>query len=115
MTSVEEIEKKVNTFLQKKVRFLLDTKVLKEGKILLFCIKDFYCIFTLIIEAKNNKKMIYEIPYPYSIEVLQNKIIFDYTVETFSRGDKPTKEIINRIKTKKPFKLFNRKLTILSV
>jgi len=115
MTSVEEIEKKVNTFLQKKVRFLLDTKVLKEGKILLFCIKDFYCIFTLIVETKNNKKVIYEIPYPYSIEILQNKIIFDYTVETFSRGDKPTKEIINRIKTKKPFKLFNRKLTILSV
>jgi hypothetical protein len=115
MTSVEQIEKSVNNFLQKKVKFLLDTKTLKEGKILLFCLKDFYCIFTLISEVKNNKKILYEIPYPFNIEVFDEKIVFDYTVDTFCRGDKNLKDIINRIKTKKPFKLFNKKLTILSV
>lgn len=115
MTSVEEIEKKVSSFLQKKVKFLLDTKVLKEGKILLFCIKDFYCIFTLISEAKNNKKILYEVPYPFNIEEHDNKLVFDYTIETFCRGNKNTRDTINRIKTKKPFKLFNRKLTIISV
>jgi len=115
MTSVEEIEKKVNNFLQKKVRFLLDTKVLKEGKLLLFCIKDFYCIFTLISETKNNKKILYEIPYPFNLEHTKEKIVFDYTVETFCRGDKNIRDTINRIKTKKPFKLFNRKVTIVSV
>lgn len=112
MTSIEEIEKTISTFLQRSIIFSLEHKTLKKGKLLLFCVKDFFCTFTLLCEEKNNKKIIYEIPYPFDITVATNKLIFDYTLKKFCRNNDNLEIAVKKILPEKTSKIFNKKITI---
>lgn len=111
MTSVEEIEQIIKHFLLRDVVFSLEEKKLKSGKFMLFAIRDFFCIFTLFDQTKN-KKIIYEIPYPFNIEHNDNKITFDYTLNTFCKNNKDIIEASKGTGRKKPSKFFNKKLVV---
>lgn len=112
MTTVEDIKNIINNHLQEKVDFYLENKKIKSGKILLFSIKDFYCVFVLMSEEKK-KRITFEIPYPFNIkEVDQDSILFDYTLQTFIDNNKFIKEDILFTKNKKTSKLLNKKLTL---
>jgi hypothetical protein len=115
MTSIEQIEMGVNKLLQSNIIFALENKIVKKGKLILFCVKDFFCVFTLICEEKNNKKIIYEIPYPFALNALNNKVIFDYTVNTFCEKNKQVVDIIRTLGIEKTSKLFNKRLSITAV
>jgi hypothetical protein len=115
MTSVEEIEEKIKGLLQRKVVFALESKILKKGRLILFCVKDFFCVFTLICEEKNNKRIIYELPYPFKFLKNDDKYIFDYTVKTFCHSNPSIEDIVNDVIPVKPSKLFNKKITITTV
>ena len=112
MTSPEIIESHLNKFLQSSLIFSLENKILKKGKLILFSIKDFYCIFTIICQEKNNKKIIFEIPYPFHLINTQDKIIFDYTLKTFTNENKKIDEILKQIISKKPSKYLNKKIVV---
>jgi len=113
MTSPIELEKLITEHLQKTVTFSIETKILKKGRLILFCIKDFFCIFTLLCEEKKNKKIVYEIPYPFDLHTGQNgKLIFDYTVNTFCKVNKGLSGLVNNLPIKKTAKLFNKRVTI---
>ena len=112
MTSTEQIENIISNFLQKRVTFSLETKTLKKGKLILFCIKDFFCVFTLLCEEKNNKKIVYEIPYPFCISTQPNKLIFDYTLKGFCQNNPTLETKLKTIVPEKPSKIFNKKITI---
>lgn len=112
MTSVEEIEDKIKGLLQRKVIFALENKILKRGKLILFCVKDFFCVFTLICEEKNNKRIIYELPYPFKFFKNNDKYIFDYSVKTFCHSNPGIEEIVREVIPDKPSKLLNKKITI---
>jgi len=101
MTSILEIELQVNNFLQRSIIFKIENKVLKKGKLILFCVKDFFCIFTLLSEEKNNKKIVFEIPYPYDIFKNNNSVIFDYSINAFTKGNKELVDLVSKVKTKK--------------
>jgi len=112
MISPDIVEKNISNILQKQVEFAIEKKVIKAGKLMLFCIKDFYCNFTLFSSTKN-KKLLYEIPYPFDIEIQDASIIFDYTFDTFQKNNPNIIDNINIFKgTKKLSKLFNKKLII---
>jgi hypothetical protein len=115
MTSIEQIEVGINKLLQSNIIFALENKIVKKGKLILFCVKDFFCVFTLICEDKNNKKIIYEIPYPFALNVFNNKVIFDYTVNTFCEKNKQVADIIRTLGIEKTSKLFNKRLSITAV
>jgi len=115
MTSIEQIEAGVNKLLQSNIIFALENKIVKKGKLILFCVKDFFCVFTLICEEKNNKKIIYEIPYPFALNVLNNKVVFDYTINTFCEKNKQLTDIIRTLGIEKTSKLFNKRLSITAV
>jgi hypothetical protein len=115
MTSIEEIEKNISKFLQKNIIFTIEHKTLKKGRLLLFCVKDFFCTFTLLCEEKNNKKIVYEIPYPFDVVVLPNKLVFDYTVRRFCKNSAELEESVKKILPEKPSKIFNKKITITSL
>lgn len=112
MTSIEEIENILSKYLQKNIIITLEHKTLKKGRLLLFCIKDFFCLFTLLCEEKNNKKITYEIPYPFGIITGQNKLIFDYTIKRFCKENINLEQSIKNIMPEKPSKIFNKKITI---
>lgn len=115
MTSILEIELQVNNFLQRSIIFKIENKVLKKGKLILFCVKDFFCIFTLLSEEKNNKKIIFEIPYPYDIFKNNDSVIFDYSINAFTKGNKELLDLVSKVKTKKASKFYDRKLTLHTV
>lgn len=115
MTSPELIEKSLESFLQKKVAFGLETKTLKKGKLILFCIKDFFCTFTLLCEEKNNKKIIYEIPYPFEFTQSGSKLTFDYTISSFTQGKQDILTAFKKINMGKPSKLLNKKVFLYTV
>lgn len=112
MTSAELIEKAVSKLLQKNIGFYLESKLIKKGKLILFCIKDFFCIFTIISEEKKNKKIIYEIPYPFSFTTKDDNLLFDYTVDSFCRYNGELYEKYKKINIGKPSKLFNKKVFV---
>ena len=76
----ERIEDCLKTFLQKNIKLQVDEKVLKEGKLILFNVKDFYVIFTLKIYPKDELKK-YEIPIPYKAYMKNGHGVFDYRFE----------------------------------
>lgn len=113
MTSIDEIEQSVNKLLQCNITFALESKIVKKGKLILFCVKDFFCVFTLLCEEKNNKKIIYEIPYPFMLNTYgDKKVVFDYTVNSFSRNNKNILSLIKTLNLEKTSKLFNKRMTI---
>jgi hypothetical protein len=113
MTSIEEIEQIIKPFLLTEVTFYLEDKKIKAGKLILFSIRDFFCIFTLADSVKN-KRIIYEIPYPFSITSEDSKMIFDYTEETFCENNKEIQRVFKTLLPKKQSKLFNKKLVVSS-
>jgi len=112
MTSPLEIEKAISAHLQKTITFSIEAKILKKGKLILFCIKDFFCVFTLLCEEKKNKKIVYEIPYPFDLHINNDKLIFDYTINTFCKLNNELSKPINKLALKKPAKIFNKKITL---
>lgn len=110
MTSIEEVEQTLKPFLLMKVAFTIDNKVIKQGKLQLFCIKDFFCIFTLLGLEKENKKFIYELPYPFSLKGTDKSIEFDYTLDAFCLSNAAIKEQTGKIKLAKTSKFFNKKV-----
>lgn len=110
MTSIEEIEQIIKPFLLLKATFTIDNKIIKQGKMQLFCIKDFFCTFTLLGIEKENKKAIYELPYPFSIKSNNDSIEFDYTLEAFCLSNNSIKEQVNKVKLNKTSKFFNKKV-----
>lgn len=101
---VEQLEKTINRFLQQKISININNKTVKTGKLLLFCIKDFYLVFTLNI---SHSKKIFEIPYPYSFLINNNKIILNYTIGAFSASIQNVDNYIKLLTPKKPNKYFN--------
>lgn len=100
----EKLEKSINDMLQQKVSFTVNGKSIKSGKLILFCIKDFYLVFTLVIQ---HSKKIFEIPYPYEFRTVDKKIILDYTLESFCHNMGDIKNHAKLLLPKKPNKFHN--------
>jgi hypothetical protein len=114
MTSIEEIENIVKPLLLTDLTFMLENKKIKSGRLLLFSVRDFFCIFTFFDETKN-KKTIYEIPYPFAVYKEDGNTIFDYTLPTFCEKGINIMQIIPQLNfAKKPAKLYNKKLIVYS-
>ena len=82
-TISDKIEKAVNKYLQQKIHFFVNGKLLKTGKLILFCIKDFYLVFTINI---HHHRKTFEIPYPFDFAEMENKVVFNYDVKKLHHG-----------------------------
>lgn len=105
MIIAEKIETAVNRLLQQRIAFVLNGKILKTGRLILFCVKDFYLVFT--IQNQNVKKH-FEIPYPYAYSEFLNKVIFDYSLNRLCQKSSNIETNAKLLSTsKKPNKFFN--------
>jgi len=111
MTTSLHITNTINKHLQKHAEFIIDSKTIKAGKILLFSVKDFFCSFLLYNEVKK-KRFLYEIPYPFSFSESKNELIFDYTLATFTQNNPAVKDDFLKFRNKKSSKLFNKKVKL---
>ena len=78
MLTNELFEKVFGKNFQRQVKLVLNNKVIREGKLLLFAPKDFYLLFTLEI---NEKHKVIEIPVPFTFTAKKNNISFSYVLE----------------------------------
>jgi hypothetical protein len=78
-------ESDLNYFLQRNIVFVLENKIIKEGKLFLYNEKDYYLIFYM--RSGNNEQKKFEIPYPFSVERKNNYLILDYSLSAISGGD----------------------------
>jgi len=79
------IDELFNSLFQKEISINLGNKVLREGRLLLFCIKDFYLHFTLVYDGANK---IFELPYPFKAynEEQGKVLVLDYRLKSFTKG-----------------------------
>jgi hypothetical protein len=82
-----------NDYFFKKFTFLLDNKVLKEGRLKLFTMKGFNLKFFLL-DSENVIKNL-EIPYPFNLTKTETGYIFDYRLEKFKLIENT--ELINNL------------------
>jgi hypothetical protein len=113
MTSIDEIEQSIKPFLLKDITFTLDNKIVKSGKLILFSIKDFFCVFTLTTTDRGNKRFIYEVPYPFTTFNTVSSLEFDYTLNTFCLDNTKITDTVKNITFNRPSKLFNKKLIVI--
>jgi len=101
------LEKHINCFLQRRVNFVSNGKIIKSGTLLLFTVKDFYLNFTILIGS--SKKQV-EIPYPFSFERTGNSITLDYTLGKLYHGISTISQTVQDLTLKKPNKYYNAKV-----
>ena len=110
---IEKTDSELGKILQSTVIFEVNKKALREGKLILYNIKDFYITFN-ILTSKGIMKT-YELPVPFNIySDKNNNVIFDYDIDYISRKDRVIEYLITIVGNKfnKKSKLFNNKLTI---
>jgi hypothetical protein len=108
--SILNLEKDVSSIFQKNLKFRINNKTLREGKLILFSFKEFYLHFKLCV-GHNTYKYI-EIPYPYTYRFEENKLFFDYTNSTLTKKNKELETIIKLLKRQKFSKFYDNTLII---
>ena len=106
-------EKNFLPFFQKNIAITLDNKILRQGKLLLFNIKDLYIYFTLLC---SNGTKIFELPYPfdtYMENVSSNVLILDYKIKTFTKSLPVITEKVVCFKAQKTMKYYDSKIKII--
>ena len=107
-------EKNFIPFLQKNISIMLDNKTLKQGRLLLFCIKDFYLNFTLMC---GNGTKTFELPYPfdtYMESLTSHVLILDYKLKTLTNTVPSLDENVSLLSVNgKPMKFFNNTVKII--
>ena len=94
------LEQKLQKHFQKNIQILLNEKVLRTGKFILFAPKEYYLVFCI---NSNNKNKYLEIPLPFKILETSAGFLFDYKVELL------TDDITLKIKVDEYFKLYKSK------
>lgn len=107
----QEIESIIIKYLQNKLTFSIDKKVVKTGKLILFNIKDFYMNFTL--KDVNNCTKHYSIPYPFSIKESTNKTIsLIYNLDILAKNNHELLYKMKLLSKKKNSKLYNSTIVV---
>lgn len=78
---IVDLNETFNEYFFKKFTFLLDNKIIKDGRLKLFTMKGFNLKFFLIDSDNVIKNL--EIPYPFELKKIDNGYIFDYRLDKF--------------------------------
>ena len=112
MTIADKTEQLLKCTLQNNVQFVLNDKIIREGKMIIYHVKDFYISFNFI-NPKGLQK-VYEIPVPFDIVKKDNVLEFSYDVNSATNNDFNCNFLVKQIigKVKKKNKLINNKLLV---
>jgi hypothetical protein len=110
----EKIEKDLtNLLLRDIVIYVNPAKPLKQGKLKLFKVKDFY--FSLSLENEKGDLKQYEIPFPFKSEVGNMHLKFDYRVDEFAKNNEFVHFKTKVLNFKKKSKLYNNIVVLSAV
>ena len=96
------LEQKLQKHFQKNIRIVLNEKLIRAGKFILFVPKEYYLVFCI---NSNSKNKYLEIPLPFKFfeSASGNEIFFDYKVELL------TDDVTLKLKVDEYFKLYKSK------
>lgn len=80
MTNIFELEEKLKSLLLRDVKFSINGKTIKEGKVKVFNTKQFFINFSL---DDGNDSREFKVLYPYNHTELENGFLFDYCLSAF--------------------------------
>ena len=108
----EQLEHNLKPYLQDSVQFIINDKVVREGKLMLFIVKDFHVSFIITTKKKQNKT--YEVPIPYRSFRSDCNLIMDYSLDLIHHNDPVVRYLITAMNSKinKKSKLYDNTLTI---
>jgi hypothetical protein len=97
---------------QKDVQLTLKNKPYKKGKLINFKLSGCYLSLVMLTEKK---KETFEIPFPYAIKTVNEKLVFDYTLSTLAEQDYDLHVNLKSTSQVKNCKFYNAILTITSL
>ncbi len=103
-------ESHLNYFLQRNIVFVLDNKIIKEGRLVLYNEKDYYLV--LYMRSGNNEQKKFEIPYPFAIQQQNNCLILDYSLSAISGGDSELYYRLVSLNQNSNSKFYNNKIKV---
>ena len=107
--SIERFSDYLKPYLLQTVAICTDRKIIRRGKLRIFQMKQHYARLTLEDEVRTR---LYEIPYPFSIDVEGNKTTLCYKIEEFLNFDELDLQVKLLDSTKKS-KLYNENVYIM--
>lgn len=110
--SLENYNKILQQFLQSKVVFKCDNKVLKAGKLKLFNIKQYFIKF--YIETDKGESKILELPYPFLINYTGTGVCtLNYRVSSICNNTQPVIGRLKACKTSASHKIYDSVVSII--
>lgn len=109
---IDKIDNLLKPFLQKNVVFSTKNKNYKNGKLLLYKLSGNYLSFIVV---NDKKRETFEIPFPYAADITNNKIIFDYRLDTLAENDYELLITLRGVSKVKNSKFYDSVLTISSL
>jgi hypothetical protein len=97
---------------QKDIQLTLKNKPYKKGKLINFKVSGCYISLVMLTEKK---KETFEIPFPFAIKNVKDKIIFDYTLETLAEQDYDLLFNLKATSQVKKCKFYNATLSIIAL
>jgi hypothetical protein len=104
------IEDYFKYFLQRDIVISVDSKIIKEGKLILFNQKDYYLNFNLKNNNQEQKK--FEIPYPFSVKFEHNYLTLSYELNSISKSDPELFYKLVSLNKKSNSRYYNTKILI---
>jgi hypothetical protein len=109
--SIEIYNKILQDFLQSKVTFRCDNKVLKTGKLKLFNIKQYFIKFYL--ETDKGESKILELPYPFLMRLNNNgTCTLNYNISSLCNNTRPIIDQLKSCKLSMSHKIYDNTITI---
>jgi hypothetical protein len=103
------LETPLNHFLQRNISFIIDNKVVKRGKLILFSVQDYYMTFYLK-HGEDQKR--YELPYPYTVSTTNNSMTLNYSLTALAQNNDELLFKIQGLTKKKNCKTYNNVVSI---
>ena len=106
----QQIETALANVLQRDIHIICNNKTIKQGKLINYSINDYVITFTI----RNNKKQLksYDMYYPYDMQIDNDKILFDYTVDTLSSQNEQLLDLLRATRPVKTHKHFDSVVSI---
>lgn len=95
-------------YLQRDVVFSIDSKIIRDGKLILFSQKDYHLNF--YFKNNNGDNKVFEIPYPFQIDKCDNHLVLRYDIETLSKEDDELYYRLLALNKKNNSKFYNIKM-----
>lgn len=109
--STENIEADMSQLLQQELIIVCKNKILKEGRLTLFAVKDFYLNFKLQ-QADNARLTVFELPYPFKYAKTASGLLISYKVDNFVNVDTELRQLMLYYFYNKPSKFYDTEIVI---